>query len=126
MLTNGSRGKFIDMAPHKDFFKLGFPLDNNVVTKVGIELVHNLSTNRGMILIVDSQPLFSINFYTPKALNLSSLMGLSTMKSRVIYFSKNHSFSNPKKKIGIGNFREVPWGGGYDFPFLFEFGRRWL
>ena len=43
VLTIDSRGKLIHMAPNKDFLKLWFPLDNNVVTKVGIELMHNLS-----------------------------------------------------------------------------------
>ena len=31
------------MDRNKHFLKLWFPLDNNVVTKVGIEFVHNLS-----------------------------------------------------------------------------------
>ena len=31
------------MASNKYFFKLGFTLDNYVVTKVGIKFVHNFS-----------------------------------------------------------------------------------
>ena len=43
VLTNHCRGELIDMAPNKNSLKLWFPLDNNVVTKVGIELMHNLN-----------------------------------------------------------------------------------
>ena len=43
VLTNHSSVKFINMAPNKDFLKLWFPLDNNVVIKVCIKLMHNLS-----------------------------------------------------------------------------------
>ena len=43
VLTYDSRGELIYMASHKDFLKLGFSLNNNVVIKVGIKLVHNLS-----------------------------------------------------------------------------------
>ena len=31
------------MAPNKHFVKLGFTLDNYVVTEIGIRFVHNLS-----------------------------------------------------------------------------------
>ena len=57
VFTNNSRGKLIYISPNKDFFKLCFPLDNNVVTKVGIEV-----TNLGMLLIIDPHSLSSINY----------------------------------------------------------------
>ena len=43
ILIDGPRGKLIHMACNKDFFALGFTLDNNIVTKVGIKFMHNLS-----------------------------------------------------------------------------------
>ena len=42
VLTNGYRGKLINMDPNKDFFELWLPLDFNVVTAVDVKFVHNL------------------------------------------------------------------------------------
>ena len=77
VLTNDSGGKLIDMAPNKDFFKLWFPLDNNVVAKVGIEFVHNLSnkprnvTNHRSLTPILNQ---FLNTQSPKTIKLNGFL----------------------------------------------------
>ena len=103
-------GKLIDLAPHKDFFKLGFPLDKNVVTKVDMKLLQNLSdeprnvTNGGF-----PTPILNQFFHTqsPKILYLNKCLKDGVTSN---IFFKLSLILKLEKIMRIGNFRGVPWG----------------
>ena len=106
--------------PHrKDFFELILTLDDNIVTKVGIKLMHHLSDKLGNVGNCGTlTPMFH-NLLNPYALKLSNFMSLSRINPRNDVFLKQMLFLKLKEIIRIGIFRGIPWGRGHDLPFLF-------
>ena len=87
------------MAPKIDLFKLRFPWNNYVVTKVGVKLMNNLKNIPRNVGYGGPQLFSSTSFWTPKALKLSILMVLLGINPRVMYFLNNCSDSKSKNQL---------------------------
>ena len=104
VLTNDSREKLIN-NPNKDFFKLWFPLDNNVVTKIVIEFVHNLSNkSRNVTNRRPPNPYLNqfLNTQSPKTIKLNGFLNNKAMSNVLL---KQSLILKLKKVMGISDFR---------------------
>ena len=93
------------MAPNNFFFKLGFPLDNYVVTKVGIKFMHKLS-NKPSDVTNDrlSTPVLN-QFLNTQRSKTPNFHGSLRNKTTGNVFLKHPLILKLKEIIRIGSFR---------------------